>query len=76
MGIQLEIATEVAAVPPMPEHIARRVMEMYGALSTRRIAERHRALMSYLPATCANHIDTINDARDALMRAACRKRYR
>ena len=75
MDTQLEIATGVAAVEPMPELIARQVMDMYGELSTRRIAERHRALMWHTPVSWGNHIKTINDARDVLMRAACGKRY-
>ena len=75
MDTQLEIATGVAAVAPMPELIARQIMNMYGELSTRHIAERHRTLMWYTPVSWVNHIKTINDARDVLMRAACRKRY-
>ena len=76
MDSQLEIATGVVPVAPMPELIARQIMNMYGELSTRAIAERHRALMWYTPVSWVNHIKTINEARDVLMSAACRKRYR
>jgi hypothetical protein len=77
MANQLDLGLIEQATPaePMEEYQARRVLEYYQTLSTRKIARHHRIAMSTFSGSnpdFASHVRVVNEARDVLMAAACR----